>query len=182
MFYQLFELFHTGRYDTHIPNGRRIQYIIEECAERGVKAELVPETWTSKRCHRCGSFETRRTGQSLFWCYDCGLQYNADWNSAINIGSVFFAERLSRLGAVDSPEAGEDLASEASEPRSPHPFMGREEVTEKVVEQTNEKCIMEISHRELWSTSWRSLWMKPSKSLTANTPIMKCVELEADAR
>jgi len=106
------------------PYGRRIRYIIEECAERGVRAELIPETWTSKRCHRCSSLETRRIRQSLFRCHDCGLQYNADWNSAINIGSVFFAERLSRLGAVDSPKAGEDLASEASEPRSPHPFMG----------------------------------------------------------
>lgn len=108
-------------FQQRFPYGRRIQYIIEECAERGVRAELIPETWTSKRCHRCGSLETRRIGQSLFWCYNCGLQYNADWNSAINIGSVFFAERLSRLGAVDSPEAGEDLASEASEPRSPQP-------------------------------------------------------------
>jgi len=106
------------------PYGRKIQYIIEECAERGVTAELIPEDWTSKRCHRCNSLKTHRIGQSLFWCHDCGLQYNADWNSAINIGSVFFAERLSRPGAVDSPEAGEDLASQASEPRSPHPFMG----------------------------------------------------------
>jgi len=113
----------------YFPYGRKIQYIIEECAELGVKAELVPETWTSKRCHRCGSLETRRIGQSLLWCHHCGLQYNADWNSAINIGSVFFAERLSRLGAVDSPETGKDLASEASEPRSPHPFMGGEQVT-----------------------------------------------------
>jgi transposase len=111
------------------PYGRRIRYIIEECAERGVRAELIPETWTSKRCHRCGSLETRRIGQSLFWCHHCGLQYNADWNSAMNIGSVFFAKRLSRLGAVDSPEAGEDLASEASEPGSRHPFMGGEQVT-----------------------------------------------------
>jgi len=103
------------------PYGRRIRYVMEECAERGVRVELIPESWTSKRCHRCGSLKTRRIDQSLLWCHHCGLQYNSDWNSAINIGSVFFAERLSRLGAVDSPEAGEDLASEASEPRSPQP-------------------------------------------------------------
>jgi len=101
------------------PYGRRMRFIIEECAERGVRAEPVSETWTSKRCHRCGSLKTRRIGQSFFWCHDCGLQYNADWNSAINIGSVFFAERLSRLGAVDSPKAGDELAPKASEPRSP---------------------------------------------------------------
>ena len=68
--------------------------------------------------------ETRRIGQSLLRCHHCGLRYKADWKSAINIGSVFFAERLNGLGAVDSPEATEDLASEASEPRSPRTFMG----------------------------------------------------------
>jgi len=103
----------------HFPYGRRIQYIIEECAERGIKAEAILEPWTSKRCHRCGSINTRRIGQSLIWCHDCGLQYNADWNSAINIGSVFLPEALNRMGEDDTPTAWNELAENASEPRSP---------------------------------------------------------------
>jgi len=82
---------------------RRIPYMFEECVERGVTVRIAFEAWTSKRCHRCNSMNTRRMSQSLLWRLDYGLQYNADWNAAINIGSAFFARGAestdqSRLG------------------------------------------------------------------------------------
>lgn len=93
------------------PYRRRIQYIIHECAKRGVRAEPVLEAWTSKRCHRCGSTKTRRVHQSLVWCLKCGLEYNVDWNAAINIGSVLFAARLSRRATEGLAHAGDELAN-----------------------------------------------------------------------
>lgn len=98
------------------PYRRRIQCILEECMERGVRAEPVLEAWTSKRCHRCGSMTTRRPSQSLFWCLDCGLEYNADWNSAINIGSAFLPVALGRRAIVGLAYAGDELAYKPASP------------------------------------------------------------------
>jgi putative transposase len=98
------------------PYRRRIRYIVEECTERGVTAEPIVEAWTSRRCHRCGSVNTRRPRQSLFWCLDCGAQYNADWNSAINIGSVLFATRLSGQATEGLAHAGDELAYKPASP------------------------------------------------------------------
>jgi len=98
------------------PYNRRIQYVQQECAERGVRAEAVLEAWTSKTCHRCGSTNTRRSKQSYFWCLDCGLQYNADWNSAINIGSAFLPVALGRGATEGLAHAGEDSAYKPMSP------------------------------------------------------------------
>jgi transposase len=89
--------------------GRRIRYIVEACCEGGVVVEPVPEAWTSQRCHRCGFTDTQRPYQSLFSCSKCGLQYNADWNAAINIGSGFFATRLSQWAREGLAYAGDEL-------------------------------------------------------------------------
>lgn len=94
---------------TRFSYGRRIRYMLEECRERGIAAEPVLEAWTSVTCHRCGSDDTWRPTQSLFWCLDCGLQYNADWNAAINIGSVFFAHRLGRRATAGLAQARDEL-------------------------------------------------------------------------
>jgi transposase len=100
------------------PYNRRIQYIQGECAERGVRTERVLEAWTSITCHRCGSMNTRRINQPLFWCLDCGLQYNADWNAAMNIASVFLPAALSR-GAIEGlAYAGEDSAYKPMSPEA----------------------------------------------------------------
>jgi transposase len=98
------------------PYNRKIQYIQEECAGRGIRAETVLEAWTSRTCHRCGSTNTRRSTQSLFWCLDCSLQYNADWNSSINIGSVFLPAALSRRATEGLAQAGEDSAYKPMSP------------------------------------------------------------------
>lgn len=92
------------------PYERLTRFIFEECVERGVRAERVIELLTSKRCHRCGSMNTRRMGQSLFWCLQCGLRYNADWNAAINIGSVFLPEALNRVATEGLAYSRDDLA------------------------------------------------------------------------
>ena len=103
--------------------GRIISHIQEECAERGILVEATEEQWSSTTCHRCGSRKTERVNQSLFHCWNCERWYNADLNAAINVGSRFLAEPLTRQGAVDSPYAGDEQAREivACEPRSPHP-------------------------------------------------------------
>jgi transposase len=105
---------------------RIVRHIQEECAERGIPVETPKEDWSSVTCHRCGSRNTERVGQSLLHCWNCELWFNADFNAAINIGSRFLAEPLTRQGAVDSPYAGDEQAREivACKPRSPHPFMG----------------------------------------------------------
>lgn len=98
--------------------GRRVRCILEECVERGVGAAPILEAWTSKRCHRCRSTNTRRPTQSLFLCVDCGLQYNADWNSAINIGSGFLPEALSRRAREGLAHAGNELAYKPMSPEA----------------------------------------------------------------
>lgn len=98
------------------PYGRRIRYIIEECVKRGVQAELILEAWTSRRCHRCGSTNSGRPSQSFFRCLSCGLQYNADWNSAIYIGSVFLPVALNRRAIEGLAYAGDELAHKSGSP------------------------------------------------------------------
>jgi len=92
----------------HFPYGQRIRFLYEECAERGVRTIVMLEAWTSKQCHRCGSMHTRRVNQSQLRCLSCGLSYNADWNAAINIGSSFFAKRMSRRASEGSAQTGNE--------------------------------------------------------------------------
>jgi len=84
--------------------GRIIRYIVEECAERGIKALTINEWWSSMTCHRCGSRNTERFRQSTVYCYSCGLTYNADFNAAINIGSSILAVPRSRGVQLDHLE------------------------------------------------------------------------------
>jgi IS605 OrfB family transposase len=46
---------------------------------------VVNESWTSIKCHKCGS-KGYRPRQSLFVCGSCGYRENADLNGALNIG------------------------------------------------------------------------------------------------
>ena len=110
----------------HWTYGRMVQYIQEECAKQGTPTEAPDEFWSSRTCHRCGSRHTERITQSLFRCWNCELIYNADYNSAINIGSPFLPIATTRRVTDDLAYAGDEQAREivACEPRSPHPFMG----------------------------------------------------------
>ena len=84
--------------------GRIIRYIKEECAERGIEAVGPNEFRSSMACHRCGSLNTERPIQSTFTCLNCGLIYNADFNSAMNIGSSILAVPRSRGVQLNHPE------------------------------------------------------------------------------
>jgi len=66
---------------------RTVGYIEYKCKERGIPVETIKESWTSKTCHRCGSKNINRNIWSIIKCKDCGLEYNADINACINIGS-----------------------------------------------------------------------------------------------
>ena len=81
-----------------------LQYKLEW---EGIETHLVPEQWTSKRCHRCGSLNTERPNQGLFRCLDCGYQCNSDFNGAVNIGCRRIGNRpgdiFPWLGAVSEP-------------------------------------------------------------------------------
>ena len=57
-----------------------------KAAQQGLQLFHIPEQHTSQQCHRCGHTSKRnRKTQGLFECEECGLQYNADLNSATNI-------------------------------------------------------------------------------------------------
>jgi len=70
---------------------RLTEFIIYKGAEIGVNnIKVIPETFTSKTCHKCESTDTERPTQASFICNNCGLQYNADVNGAINIAKRFW--------------------------------------------------------------------------------------------
>jgi len=70
------------------------QFISYKCQEIGVKSiKKINELWTSKTCHKCGSRNTRRETQANFKCYNCGLNYNADVNGAINIAKRYWIKK-----------------------------------------------------------------------------------------
>ncbi|MHA1835487.1 MAG: RNA-guided endonuclease InsQ/TnpB family protein, partial [Candidatus Odinarchaeia archaeon] len=95
---------------------RLIQMIKYKCEERGLPCLVINEAWTSKTCHRCNSRNTKRPYQSLFKCLDCGLEYNADINSAVNIGVRVGS--LIPTGCCEPAVTNNDRAEEALEIRS----------------------------------------------------------------
>ncbi|MHA1434749.1 MAG: zinc ribbon domain-containing protein [Candidatus Heimdallarchaeota archaeon] len=71
------------------PYGKLTEFIKHKCLKVGIREEqiqTIKENWTSKTCFKCRSTETVRPTQKNFQCKNCGLQYNADANGAINIG------------------------------------------------------------------------------------------------
>jgi transposase len=109
----------------HWTYGREIRYVQEECAKQGIPSGAPDERWSSRTCHRCGSRNTERITQSGFHCWNCELIYNADYNSAINIGSRFLPKATTRQATDDLAYTGDEQAREivACKPRSPHPFI-----------------------------------------------------------
>ncbi len=69
------------------PFYRLQQFITYKAISAGIPVALIGERNTSKTCHRCKCKGTRKKG--LFKCKNCGLEYNADINGAINIGHRF---------------------------------------------------------------------------------------------
>jgi transposase len=98
--------------------GRAIQFIQEECAERGIPLRVVDERWTSMACPRCGSRNTDRPTQSIFHCWNCQLTYNADYAGALNIGSRFLPVATTRKATEGLAQAGEDSAYKLMSPEA----------------------------------------------------------------
>jgi len=78
---------------------RKLQKMIEYKAKlQGVKVVYVNPKNTSKTCHRCG-YVTRTDGRE-YRCPKCGMVYNRDLNSAINIACAL--TRGTGRGCVDT--------------------------------------------------------------------------------
>ena len=92
---------------------RIAEMIKYKCEERGISCSIVREAWTSKTCHKCGSKNTERPCQSLFRCLDCGLEYNADINSAINIGVR--ASSLLPMGCREPARTSDEMVEKTIE-------------------------------------------------------------------
>jgi len=86
----------------HAWSFRKLQQYIEYKANlEGIPVVYVNPKNTSKRCHRCGHVARKVEGRE-FKCLKCGLVYNRDLNSAINI-----AHALTRgvgWGSCEPPE------------------------------------------------------------------------------
>ena len=78
---------------SQFPYYKLTELITYKCREIGVSnIGFVKENWTSKVCHKCYSKNTTRPSQALFRCLDCGLEYNADANGAINIAIRYWQQ------------------------------------------------------------------------------------------
>ena len=87
-----------NRIVSSMPYYKLTQFIKYKALWDGVAVLLIPEAYTSKVCHCCGS-NGSRPYQGLFLCHSCGLRYSADLNGAKNI--------LKRaLGYIPSAGAG----------------------------------------------------------------------------
>jgi IS605 OrfB family transposase len=73
-----------NRIVSSMPYYKLTQFIKYKAAWEGVAVLVIPEAYTSKICHRCGSLGSRPY-QGLFLCYSCGLRYSADLNGSRNI-------------------------------------------------------------------------------------------------
>jgi putative transposase len=59
------------------------QFILYKAHLAGVEVEKVPAAYTSKSCHRCGAFGTRK--RHGFVCSRCTYHAHADANAAMNV-------------------------------------------------------------------------------------------------
>jgi len=67
---------------------RKLQFMIEYKAKwEGIPVAYVNPAYTSLYCHYCGS-KGKREGL-VFRCSDCGREYNADANAAMNLAKRF---------------------------------------------------------------------------------------------
>jgi len=63
----------------------RLEQAVEDKAEPyDIPVTTIRPEFTSQQCSRCGADDTRRSGV-YFECRDCGYEYHADANAAVNI-------------------------------------------------------------------------------------------------
>ncbi len=63
----------------------KLQHKLTQHGFESYRVVAVDEKWTSKRCSRCNSLNTTRTGQGQFNCHNCNYELDADLNGARNI-------------------------------------------------------------------------------------------------
>lgn len=102
-----------NRIVSNMPYYRLTQMISYKARWEGILIYTIKENNTSKLCHRCGK-EGRRPTQGLFLCSNCGLEYNADVNSAINLAKRFSDYMLENGASVNMP-----LTNGTTEPWKP---------------------------------------------------------------
>jgi putative transposase len=86
-----------NRIVANMPYHKLTQYIKYKAEWKGIRVKQISEKDTSKTCHKCEQIGNRKT-QGLFVC-ECGLQYNADLNGALNIAKRF-SEQCFENGAM----------------------------------------------------------------------------------
>ncbi len=64
----------------------RLKHQLAKHGFESYRVVAVNESWTSRRCSRCNSMNTTRTGQGQFKCNQCNYELDADLNGAKNIG------------------------------------------------------------------------------------------------
>jgi len=89
-----------NRIVANMPYYKLTRMITYKANWRGIPVIKLSEAYTSKTCHRCGEKGTR-PHQGLFKCKNCGLEYNADLNGAINIAERFREQALPDRGLID---------------------------------------------------------------------------------
>jgi len=96
----------------HAWSFRKLQTYIEyEANLEGISVVYVNPKNTSKRCHRCG--HVAQVNGRKFRCPKCGLVYNRDLNSAINI-----AQRIRsplRWGSSEPPELPDEVLTQSQD-------------------------------------------------------------------
>ena len=91
-----------NRMVNQMPYCRLTRYIRYKAEWEGIPVLIIPEYNTSKICHRCGG-KGKRLSQGLFKCPNCGLEYNADLNGAINIAKLSLGYMLRGGGTLTCP-------------------------------------------------------------------------------
>lgn len=90
-----------NRIVANMPYHKLTQMITYKAHWAGVPVAKVSERDTSRTCHRCRD-PGSRPYQGLFKCPNCGLEYNADVNGAINIVKRFSEQCLENGAAFDT--------------------------------------------------------------------------------
>jgi putative transposase len=101
---------------------RKLQFMIEYKAKwEGIPVAYVNPTYTSLCCHYCGS-KGKREGL-VFRCSNCGREYNADANAAMNLAKRF-RQLLDEPKAMTGGRSARDMSSlaegETRLPRQTH--------------------------------------------------------------
>lgn len=61
---------------------------------RGATLHIVNAAYTSQICHKCKAFGERKG--DVFYCTECKVEYDADYNAAVNILDRLYDDEISR--------------------------------------------------------------------------------------